>query len=74
MIILGFHCLMRNCEFMKLRIMDISIFPGGQGQLRLLHTKIGQRLGITELVEKKILEAFLRLIGRFARRRAVAEF
>jgi hypothetical protein len=50
MIMLGFHCLMRNCEFMKLRIMDISIFPGGQGQLRLLHTKIGQRLGITEQV------------------------
>ena len=66
MVMLGFHCLLRNCEFMKLRIMDISIFPGGQGQLRLLHTKIGQRLGITEQVsvtDPWILEwlpAFLR--------------
>ena len=50
-IILGFHCLLRNCEFMQLRCMDISIFPGlTRGQLRLVHTKIGQRLGITEQV------------------------
>ena len=50
-IILGFHCLLRNCEFMQFRCMDISIFPGEtRGQLRLINTKIGQRLGITEQV------------------------
>jgi integrase len=50
-LMLGYHCLLRTCEFMSIRGMDLSVFAGtGQGQLRLLHTKIGQRLGITEQV------------------------
>ena len=50
-LLLGYHCILRTCEMVQLRVSSVVFLRGEtMASLTLENTKSGQRMGITERV------------------------